>query len=54
MGEIDDAVSRISGLVGAAKQYSQLDRAPHQTIDVHELLDATLVMLQAKIPSGCG
>ncbi|MBO3749459.1 cyclic nucleotide-binding domain-containing protein [Streptosporangiaceae bacterium NEAU-GS5] len=52
MGEIDDAVSRISGLVSAAKQYSQLDRAPHQTVDVHELLDATLTMLQAKIPSG--
>jgi signal transduction histidine kinase len=45
-------VSRISTLVGAAKQYSQLDRAPHQIIDVHVLLDATLVMLQAKIPVG--
>jgi signal transduction histidine kinase len=52
MGEIDDAVTRISGLVGAARQYSQLDRAPHQTVDVHELLDATLTMLAAKIPSG--
>ncbi|WP_431934962.1 ATP-binding protein [Micromonospora sp. RP3T] len=52
MGEIDDAVTRVSGLVGAAKQYSQLDRAPFQTVDVHELLDATLVMLQAKIPAG--
>jgi signal transduction histidine kinase len=50
MGEIDDAVTRISGLVDAAKQYSQLDRSPHQTVDVHALLDATLVMLQAKIP----
>jgi signal transduction histidine kinase len=52
MGEIDDAVGRISGLVTAAKQYSQLDRAPYQVVDVHELLDATLVMLQAKIPAG--
>ncbi|NAS24923.1 cyclic nucleotide-binding domain-containing protein [Herbidospora sp. NEAU-GS84] len=52
MCEIDDAVSRISGLVSAAKQYSQLDRAPHQTVDVHDLLDATLTMLQAKIPEG--
>jgi signal transduction histidine kinase len=51
MGEIDDAVGRISGLVHAAKQYSQLDRAPHQTVDVHELLDATMVMLNAKIPN---
>lgn len=52
MGEIDDAVTRISGLVGAAQQYAQLDRAPQQTVDVHTLLDATLTMLQAKIPSG--
>jgi signal transduction histidine kinase len=52
MGEIDDAVTRISGLVAAAKQYSQLDRAPYQTVDVHQLLDATLTMLAAKIPPG--
>lgn len=52
MGEIDDAVTRISGLVGAAQQYAQLDRAPQQTVDVHTLLDATLTMLRAKIPAG--
>jgi signal transduction histidine kinase len=52
MGEIDDSVTRISTLVAAAKQYSQLDRAPHQTVDVHDLLKATLVMLNAKIPDG--
>jgi len=52
MGEIEDAVARISGLVGAAKQYSQLDRGPFQIVDVHELIDATLIMLNAKIPSG--
>jgi len=39
-------------LVAAAKQYSQLDRAPYQVVDVHELLDATLTMLAAKIPAG--
>ncbi|MEU7690174.1 ATP-binding protein [Microbispora hainanensis] len=52
MCEIDDAVNRISGLVAAAKQYSQLDRAPYQTVDVHDLLDATLTMMQGKIPGG--
>lgn len=51
MGEIDDAVTRISTLVAAAKEYSQLDRAPHQRVDVHDLLDATLVMLAGKIPT---
>ncbi|MEU4130405.1 ATP-binding protein [Streptomyces wuyuanensis] len=52
MGEIEDSVRRISGLVDAARQYSQLDRAAQQPVDVHELLDATLVMLKAKIPGG--
>jgi len=47
--EITDSVARISALVGAAQQYSQLDRAPYQTADVHELLDSTLAMLGGKI-----
>jgi signal transduction histidine kinase len=49
MNEIEDATTRVSTLVGAAKQYSQMDRAPFQVIDVHELLDSTLVMLASKI-----
>ena len=52
MNEIADSTTRISTLVGAAKQYSQMDRAPFQTIDVHELLDSTLIMLGQKIGSG--
>jgi signal transduction histidine kinase len=49
MGEIEDATTRISTLVSAAKQYSQMDRAPHQWVDVHDGLDSTLVMLSGKI-----
>jgi signal transduction histidine kinase len=52
MNEIEDATTRISTLVGAAKQYSQLDRAPFQVVDVHELLDSTLLMLAGKMPPG--
>ncbi|MFD9891936.1 ATP-binding protein [Amycolatopsis sp. NPDC059027] len=52
MGEIEDSTTRITALVGAAKQYSQMDRAPHQWIDVHEGLDSTLVMLAGKIGEG--
>ena len=52
MNEIEDSTTRISTLVGAAKQYSQLDRAPYQVVDVHELLDSTLLMLAGKIPEG--
>lgn len=50
--EITDSVARISSLVAAAKQYSQLDRAPYQVVDIHELLDSTLTMLAAKIGNG--
>jgi signal transduction histidine kinase len=49
MNEIEDASHRISALVGAAKQYTQVDRAAHQEIDVHEGLDSTLTMLGAKL-----
>ncbi len=52
MREISDSVARVSSLVGAARQYSQLDRAPYQVVDVHELLDATLAMLGGKLGSG--
>jgi len=52
MNEIEDSTTRISTLVGAAKQYSQLDRAPFQVVDVHELLDSTLLMLAGKMPPG--
>ena len=50
--EIEEAALRISSLVGAAKQYSQLDRAPQQDVDVHTLLDSTVTMLAGKIPDG--
>ncbi|MBD0322238.1 MAG: histidine kinase, partial [Aldersonia sp.] len=49
MNEIGDSSTRISNLVNAAKQYSQMDRAPFQVVDVHELLDSTVVMLTGKI-----
>jgi signal transduction histidine kinase len=49
MNEITDSVTRISSLVGAAKQYSQLDRAPYQVTDVRELIESTLMMLGGKI-----
>jgi signal transduction histidine kinase len=52
MKEITDSTTRISTLVEAAKQYSQMDRSSHQTVDLRELLDSTLVMLARKIPPG--
>jgi signal transduction histidine kinase len=52
MSDIEDASGRVSSLVAAAKQYSQMDRAAHQWIDVHSGLDSTLIMLSHKIGSG--
>jgi len=52
MNEVEDATGRISSLVGAAKQYSQIGRAPDQTVDIHELLDSTLTMLERQLGEG--
>jgi signal transduction histidine kinase len=52
MNDVADATNRISALVASARQYSQLDRAPYQVVDLHELLDSTLVMLGRKIGDG--
>ncbi len=50
--DIEDAGNRISTLVAAAKQYSQLDRAPHQWVDVHDGLKSTIIMLSHKLGDG--
>jgi signal transduction histidine kinase len=52
MTEIEDSTTRVSTLVTAAKQYSQLDRAPYRVVDVHELLSSTLLMLSRKLGDG--
>jgi signal transduction histidine kinase len=52
MSEIEDSTDRISGLVAAAKQYSQMDRAEHQFVDIHDGIDSTLVMLGRKFSGG--
>jgi signal transduction histidine kinase len=49
LGEITDSVTRISSLVAAAKQYSNMDRAPHERVDIHLGIDSTLVMLAGKL-----
>ncbi|MBG0828706.1 cyclic nucleotide-binding domain-containing protein [Planomonospora sp. ID67723] len=52
LDEVADATERITSLLASAKQYSQMDRAPYQTVDVRELLDSTLAMFRGKIPPG--
>ncbi len=44
VNRIAEASKRISALLAGTKQYSQMDRAPYQSADVHELLFSTLMM----------
>ncbi|MCM3871488.1 MAG: ATP-binding protein [Pyrinomonadaceae bacterium] len=48
-GEIKAATSRISELVGAIKEYSYMDQASVQEIDVHRALENTLLILKYKL-----
>jgi signal transduction histidine kinase len=52
MTDIEDAGNRISSLVSAAKQYSQLDRASHQWIDVHDGIISTVILFKHKFGDG--
>ena len=52
LSEVREAAGRISGLVGAVKSYSQMDRASVQLVDVTEGLDSTLAMLASRTPTG--
>ena len=49
LAEVKDATHRISDLVAAVREYSQLDRASVQTINVTEGLESTLVMFGYKL-----
>jgi signal transduction histidine kinase len=54
MNQIAEASKRISALLAGAKQYSQMDRAPYQTADVHELLKSTLMMFGDRVGKDSG
>lgn len=49
VNRVAEASKRISALLADAKQYSQMDRAPFQSADVHELLHSTLMMFGGKL-----
>ncbi len=52
LAEIGHGTARIAELVRALKMYSYMDQAPIQTVDVHEGLENTLVMLHSKLAPG--
>jgi signal transduction histidine kinase len=47
--EIKAATARISELVGAIKEYSYMDQASVQSVDVHKALESTLLILTYKL-----
>jgi len=49
VNRIAEASKRISALLAGTKQYSQMDRAPYQSADIHELLFSTLMMFGEKV-----
>jgi signal transduction histidine kinase len=52
LDEIESSTSRISDLVGAIKQYTYMDQAPVQNVDVAKSLETTLTILNHKLKKG--
>ncbi len=52
LGAIGLGTGRITEIVKALKAYSYMDQAPIQSVDVHEGLDNTLVILRSKLRGG--
>jgi len=50
--EIEVSTGRISELVRAIKEYTYMDQAPEQEIDVHKGIESTLTMLKFRLKHG--
>src|SRR5579864_5799977 len=50
--EIESSTSRISDLVGAIKEYTHMDQAPVQNVDIAKSLETTLTILNHKLKQG--
>jgi signal transduction histidine kinase len=52
LDQVEQSTGRISELVAAIKEYSYMDQAPQQEIDLHDGLESTLKMLSHKLRKG--
>jgi signal transduction histidine kinase len=52
LDEIEQSTGRISELVKAIKEYTYMDQAPQQEVDIHTGLENTLTILGYKLKSG--
>jgi signal transduction histidine kinase len=50
--EIENSAGRISDLVRVVKEYSYMDRMPEQSVDIHDGLENTLLMLRHRLKNG--
>jgi signal transduction histidine kinase len=50
--EIEASTGRISELVRAIKEYTYMDQAPEQEVDVHKGIESTLTMLKFRLKHG--
>jgi signal transduction histidine kinase len=50
--EIEASAGRISELVRAIKEYTYMDQAPEQEVDVHRGIESTLTMLKFRLKRG--
>jgi signal transduction histidine kinase len=52
LDEIESSTARISDLVGAIKEYTHMDQAPLQNVDIVKSLESTLTILNHKLKRG--
>jgi signal transduction histidine kinase len=52
LDEIESSTSRISDLVGAIKEYTYMDQAPLQNVDIVKSLETTLTIMNHKLKRG--
>jgi signal transduction histidine kinase len=52
LAEIGEGAQRVSDIVNVLKGYVYLDQAPLQTVDIHEGINNTLLILRKKLGSG--
>ncbi len=52
LSQVEESVGRIVRLVSVVKEYSYMDRAPEQEIDIHDGIEKTLLVLGFKLRSG--
>jgi signal transduction histidine kinase len=52
MDEIEHSTTRITELVRAIKEYTYMDQAPVQEVDIHHALENTLIILRYRLKHG--